>query len=162
MSKDHALPLRVIISRVGEATLAEYGASKSPVDSAEAAHSFWCSVIGGRPDFEGEKEHLVAFLLDAKLRPKGYHIVSIGTLNETVAHPWEVFRPAIPMSAFGVILIHNHPSGDPAPSQADHRITRLMAEAARLLQIQLFDHVIIGEATVGGNAYYSFKESGHL
>lgn len=162
MPKTPFLPLEVIISRVGEPTLAEYGASNSPLDSAESTHAFWCSVILGHPEFENEKEHLVAILLDTKLRPKGYHVVSVGTLNETIAHPREVFRPAILMSAYGLILAHNHPSGDHAPSQADQRMTRQMAEAARLLQIQLIDHVIIGIADGTRQPYFSFREAGYL
>lgn len=162
MPKSPSLPLKVVIARVGEPTAAEYGAAKSPVDSAAAAHDFWCSVIRGRSDFEGEKEHLIAVLLDSKLRPKGYHVVSIGTLNETVAHPREVFRPAILISAYAVILMHNHPSGDPSPSQADRRMTRQMSEVAQLLQIQLLDHVIVGSSEGGRQPYFSFREGGCL
>lgn len=132
------------------------------MDSAAAAYEFWCSVIQARAEHEHEKEHLIAILLDTKLRPKGFHVVSIGTLNETLAHPREVFRPAILMSAYAVILMHNHPSGDPAPSQADHRMTRQMAEAARLLQIQLLDHVVVGDADGGRQPYFSFREAGCL
>jgi len=161
MTKSPALPLKIIITRIGESTLAEYGASKSPVDSAEAAYGFWQSVILAS-DFESEKEHLVAILLDTRLRPKGYHVVSVGSVNETIAHPREIFRPAILVSAYGLILAHNHPSGDPAPSEADRRMTRQMAEAARLLQIQLLDHVVIGDSVGGRRPYYSFRESGCL
>lgn len=162
MPKSQTLPLRIIISRVGESTPAEYGASKSPIDSAEAARVFWQSVIQARDDFESEKEHLVAILLGTKLQPKGYHLVSIGSLSETLAHPREVFRPAIVMSAYGVILMHNHPSGDPGPSQADRRMTRQMSEAAQLLQIQLLDHVIVGSSGSGQQPFFSFREAGYL
>lgn len=160
--KPPSLPLKVVIARVGEPAAAEYGAIKSPVDSAAAAYDFWSSVVQARTDHEHEKEHLIAVLLDTKLRLKGFHVVSVGTLNETVAHPREVFRPAILISAYAVILMHNHPSGDPAPSQADHRMTRQMAEAASLLQIQLLDHVIVGSREEGRQPYFSFREAGVL
>jgi DNA repair protein RadC len=70
--------------------------------------------------------------------------VSLGSVNESIAHPRDVFRPAIIASAYAVIVAHNHPSGDPSPSQSDHSLTRRLAEAAELLQIKLLDHIIIG------------------
>ncbi|MBE2204841.1 MAG: JAB domain-containing protein [Chthoniobacterales bacterium] len=159
MTKFSPLPLRVVINRVGEPTPAQYSASRTPVDSAEAAYRFWLDVVASAPDFEPEKEHLVAILLDTKLRPMAFHLVSTGSLNETIAHPREIFRPAIILAAYGVILAHNHPSGDSAPSQADHRMTRQMSEAARLLQIQLLDHVVTGDAEGGRQPYFSFREA---
>ena len=65
-------------------------------------------------------------------------------MNESIAHPRDIFRPAITSSAYAVIVVHNHPSGDPSPSQSDHSLTRRLAEAAELLQIKLLDHIIIG------------------
>jgi DNA repair protein RadC len=65
-------------------------------------------------------------------------------------------------SAYAVVVLHNHPSGDPAPSAADIRITRMLREAAQLLQINLTDHMILGSPDGGRIPYYSFKEAGHL
>lgn len=88
--------------------------------------------------------------------------VSRGNLNESIAHPREIFRPAIAKGAYAIAVVHNHPSGDPQPSEADRRLTRRLAEAGALLQIPLVDHVIIG-AKIGGNSpYFSFKEAGLL
>jgi DNA repair protein RadC len=83
-------------------------------------------------------------------------------LNESIAHPREVFRPAIISSAYAVIVVHNHPSGDPSPSQSDHSLTRRLAEAAELLQIKLLDHIIIGAPAEGRLPYFSFRETGVL
>ena len=106
------------------------------------------------------RESLRVVLLDTKLQLMRTEEVSSGSLNESTAHPREIFRPAIIHSAYAVILVHNHPSGDPAPSDADHRLTRRLAEAATLLQIRLFDHIIIGTADNGRRPYFSFREAG--
>jgi DNA repair protein RadC len=108
------------------------------------------------------KESLRAVLLDTRYRLLRVEEISLGSISECVAHPREVFRPALVHSAFAVILAHNHPSGDPSPSAADVRMSRQMAEAARILQIRLLDHVIIGAPGHGPLPYYSFKESGVL
>jgi DNA repair protein RadC len=108
------------------------------------------------------KESLRVILLDTKYQLMRVEEVSHGSLNESVAHPREVFRPALIYSAFAIVVVHNHPSGDPAPSDADHRVTRKMAEAAALLQIQLLDHVIIGSGDNGRRPYFSFREAGVL
>ena len=84
--------------------------------------------------------------------------VSVGSMNESIAHPREIFRPAVTYSAFAVIVVHNHPSGDPSPSQTDHSLTRRLAEAAELLQIRLLDHIIIGAPSDSSPGYFSFKE----
>ena len=85
-----------------------------------------------------------------------------GTANATLAHPREVFRIAVRESASAIVCAHNHPSGDPAPSAPDIQITRLLREAARTIDINLLDHVIIGRplADPTGKGYYSFRESG--
>ena len=73
------------------------------------------------------------------------------------------FRPAITYSAYAVIVVHNHPSGDPWPGdQTDHSLTRRLAEAAELLQIKLLDHIVIGAPSDASPGYFSFKEAGVL
>ncbi len=155
------LSLRFTICRVGEAPPADYD-SETTLDSPQAIETFWRTVIAARSDHERDKEHLVAILLNAKLRPLGYHVVAVGSLNECIAHPREIMRPAIVAAAYSFVLSHNHPSGDPTPSLADQRLTRKLHAAAELLEIHLLDHVIIGDAVAGNSAYYSFKESGVL
>jgi len=156
------LPLRIVLSRVGEATLEEYAASRMVLDTPQTIYDFWNSVIHSKPDFEAEKEHLIVLLLDTKLRPKGYHIVAIGSLNECVAHPREIFRPVIVASAYAFVLAHNHPSGDPSPSEADRRLTAKLREGAALLQINILDHVVIGGNEPSRLPYFSFRDAGLL
>jgi DNA repair protein RadC len=108
------------------------------------------------------KESLRVVLLDTRLHLMRVEEVSLGSLSECIAHPREVFRPAIVHSASAVVLAHNHPSGDPTPSAADIQMSRRMAEAARLLQIRLLDHIILGQPSEQRRPYYSFKEAGLL
>ncbi len=90
--------------------------------------------------------------------------VTSGTATTSLAHPREVYREAIRLSASGIICAHNHPSGDPAPSLADLKITRLLRDAAKTVEIDLLGHVIIGRPKSDplGKGYYSFNESGNI
>jgi len=108
------------------------------------------------------RESLRVVLLDTKLQLMRIEEVSHGTLNETSAHPREILRPALIYAAYAFVLVHNHPSGDPTPSDPDRRLTTRLAEAARLLQINLHDHVIIGTAGNGRQPWFSFREMGML
>jgi DNA repair protein RadC len=107
-------------------------------------------------------ESLRVVLLDTRYRLIRVESVSLGSMNESIAHPREIFRPAITYSAYAVIVVHNHPSGDASPSQTDHSLTRRLAEAAELLQIKLLDHIIIGAPSETSPGYFSFKEAGVL
>ncbi|MFV0415311.1 MAG: RadC family protein, partial [Chthoniobacterales bacterium] len=100
-------------------------------------------------------EVLRVVLVDARLRLIRMETISSGSLTETVAHPREILRPALLRSAYGIILIHNHPSGDPNPSSADIRLTKNISEAAELLQIQFVDHLIFGISRGGALPYCS-------
>jgi DNA repair protein RadC len=88
--------------------------------------------------------------------------ISRGTLNESLLHPREAFRGAVARGAHAIVLVHNHPSGHPKPSDADLRVTRGMKDAGALLQIELIDHVILGAPGKDGRAYFSFKNEGLL
>jgi DNA repair protein RadC len=106
-------------------------------------------------------ESLRVVLLDTKLHLMRVEEVFVGTLNESLAHPREIFRPAFLFPAFAIIVVHNHPSGDPRPSDADKRLTRRLRDAADLLRINLQDHVIVGGHSADwAKPYYSFKEAG--
>jgi DNA repair protein RadC len=108
------------------------------------------------------RESLRLILLDTRYHLMRVEEISSGSVNESIAHPRDVFRPALIYSAFAVVVVHNHPSGDPTPSQADHALTRRLREAAELLQIKLLDHIIIGAPAEGQLPYFSFKEMGVL
>ncbi len=107
-----------------------------------------------------DRESLRVVLLNVKQHLIKVVTVSQGSVNETLAYAREIFKPAIVHSACSFILVHNHPSGDPSPSEADLRMTRRLVEAARILQINLLDHIIIGTPAPGRNDYFSFKEAG--
>lgn len=103
------------------------------------------------------KEKFMALLLSTKNHVLATPIISVGTLNASIVHPRELFREAINYNAAVVILAHNHPSGDPTPSQEDISLSRKMVEAGQLLDIAVLDHVIIGDGE-----YVSLKEKGIL
>ena len=110
------------------------------------------------------QEAFYCIYLDRKNHPLGRHMITLGTVNSTVVAPREVFRGAILASASALIVAHNHPSGDPAPSAADVQITRVLRDAAKIIDIDLLDHVIVGDAKADPRSmgYYSFRESGVL
>jgi proteasome lid subunit RPN8/RPN11 len=107
-----------------------------------------------------DREWLRVVLLNAKQQLIKVATVSQGNVNESLVHPREVFKPAIVLSAYSFIMVHNHPSGDPSPSEADMRLTRRILEGSRLLQLHLVDHLIIGMPAPGRSSYFSFKEGG--
>ena len=109
-----------------------------------------------------DRESLRIILLNTRYGLIKVEEVSRGSLNETVAHPREILKPAIVHSAYAYILVHNHPSGDPSPSEADRCLTRDLAEASKLIKINLLDHVILGSSSEFSEPYFSFKEMGLL
>jgi len=137
--------------------LAEERLSRKKIDSPELVVE-----LVGTEMRQLHKESLRVILLDTRYNLIRVEDVSVGSVNESIAHPRDVFRPAVVSSAYAVIVVHNHPSGDPSPSQTDHSLTRRLAEAAELLQIKLLDHVIIGAPSATNPGYFSFKEAGVL
>ena len=118
-----------------------------PDDVVPLLHE-WC---GAR------REHFVGFYLNARNQLLARILVSVGSLSASIVHPREVFEPAIVRGAAGVIVAHNHPSGDPEPSPEDVSVTRRLADAGSLLGIELLDHVVVAE-----RGYVSLKQRGHL
>lgn len=107
-------------------------------------------------------ESLRVILLDPKMHCLKIIEVSKGTTNQTICHPRDILHHAIVNHAHGIILVHNHPTGNPTPSQADLTITEQIKEACQLLQIKLHDHLIIGQASETHPAFYSFRSEGKL
>lgn len=110
------------------------------------------------------QEAFYCVYLDRKNHPLGRHLITLGTATGTLVSPREVFRGAFLANAVGLCVAHNHPSGDPAPSSADVHVTRTLREAAKILQIELLDHVIVGDAKSDpqGRGFFSFREAGYL
>jgi len=102
-----------------------------------------------------KKEHMKLVLLNVKCNLISVEEISVGSLNASIVHPREVFNPAIRKSSASIIMVHNHPSGDPSPSSEDISITARIAEAGKLIGIELVDHIIIGDGK-----YISMKEKG--
>lgn len=131
---------------------------KPVMNRAEIVAEYMGDAVDASPDVES----FWVILLNRKNRALGLHMVTKGTATSALAHPREVFRAAIMASACAIVCVHNHPSGDPAPSAADLQITRQLREAAKTVDIDLLDHVIIGEreADPVGRGFYSFREAG--
>ncbi len=120
--------------------------------SSDVYNAFW-------PDMACERTEVFSCaMVDAKLRLMRTEVISKGTLTASIVHPRESFRPAVRNAASGVIFAHNHPSGDPVPSDEDRRITGRLEEVGGILGIPMLDHVIVGCA----GAYYSFADAGDL
>jgi DNA repair protein RadC len=104
-----------------------------------------------------DKEHFMVLLLDTRGKIVKDEVVSVGTLNSALIHPREIFKSAIKESANSIILVHNHPSGDPNPSEEDRKITEMIVSAGELLSIKVLDHVI-----VGNGKWWSWKDGQNL
>lgn len=116
-----------------------YGPASKLTTSAEVYRSF-----SGR-FARSDREEFLLVPLDGKNRALGFHVVSVGTLTASLVHPREVFKIVLLANAAAIILVHNHPSGDPTPSAEDIAITKRLQEAGDLLGIRILDHVVIGD-----------------
>ena len=146
---EHVPIYTVTLRRSDVAILHDGTTIRSPSDAASLA---WDRLR------EVDREHLLVLLLDTKIRVIGINTVSIGTLDCSLVHPREVFKPAIIGNAASIILAHNHPSGDPMPSHEDRRVTERLVQAGKILGIEVLDHVIVGEQ----NRFASMKEKGMM
>lgn len=127
----------------------------APLDSPELIHDYF-----GPQLRHLTQEQVICATVDSRLRHIGTTVISIGSVTDATAHPRDVLRPVITRGAFGFVLIHNHPSGDPSPSRADERVTQNILEAAKMMQVTFVDHVIIGRASEGRMPFYSFRSAG--
>lgn len=144
----HAIPayrVQLVRDRSVPASRRSYG---SPALAADLFRAY----LG-----DSDREQFVAIFLDTRSQVIGLHLVSVGTVDCCAVSPREVFKAALLCNAAAVVLAHNHPSGDPHPSETDVAITRALQRAAELLEIPVLDHVIVGEP-----GYASFLELGIL
>lgn len=124
---------------------------------ARDAVAYWRRHIARAAWFNPDCECTAVILLNSRRRMTGHHIVSVGGLTEAMAGPREVFRAAVIAGAHSVLLMHNHPSGEPEPSGGDLITTGILRRAAVILGIPLLDHVIVGRGK-----HFSFLEQGRL
>ena len=114
-------------------------------ETPEQAAAYWRLHIETHPYFNPECECFAVLLLNTRKRVKGHCLVSIGTMDTVLVHPREVFRTAIISSAASIALMHNHPSMDSTPSEADIKVTRDLIRAGQLLKIEVLDHIVMGK-----------------
>jgi DNA repair protein RadC len=146
----------VSFSVVREGTEENGNAGKHPVLSEPVA----VAALARQIIADDAKEHFWALLLNSQNRLVAAHEVSTGTLSASLVHPREVFAPALRiMGIASIVLVHNHPSGDPTPSPEDLSLTRQLVDGAKLLDLRIHDHVIIGNGTA---AYVSLASRGDL
>jgi DNA repair protein RadC len=113
-------------------------------ETPNQAADYWRLHIASHPYFDPERECFVVLFLNVRKRVKGHQLVTIGTMDTMLVHAREVFRAAIVSCASVIVLMHNHPSGDHTPSEADIKVTRDLIRAGQLLKIEVLDHIIIG------------------
>ncbi len=167
------------VKAIGQATLEELSQIRG-IGLAKAAQIKACFELGKREDLDSEdlvpfdiknpeavvkavrasikdkaKEHFKLILLNSRNKILYISSISTGTLTTSLVHPREVFKDAIVHSAASVVLAHNHPSGDPEPSEDDLKITKKLVESGKILGIEVMDHIVIGK-----NNFYSFREKG--
>ena len=126
-------------------------------DTPRRIVDYWRLHVATQPQFDPERECMTVLLLNTRRRVKGHQVIAIGTLDSVIIHAREVYRSAIIAAAHSIALVHNHPSGNPEPSEADLRITKDIARAGQLLKIELLDHIVIGHAS-----HASLREMGYL
>jgi len=126
---------------------------EDPIHAVE----YWRRNIATADWYCSDRECFVVILLNSKMRILGHHLVAIGSLDSVYVQPREVFRAAIIAACHSVVIGHNHPSGDPTPSDADLRVTRELARAGEMLRILIIDHVVIGRPH-----HVSLKQAGYF
>lgn len=136
----------------------------SDCKSPENVVSLWEKGPATADWFDEDKECIVVFSLNTKLKCTGFFLIALGSLNECTARISEILRPLVVNNSHSFIFSHNHPSGDPTPSIADIELTRRLNEASRIMGIRLQDHVIIGKKNHIPNhsGFFSFRENGHI
>ena len=122
-------------------------------DTPERAAEYWRLHVRTNPYFNPECECFVILLLNTRRRVKGHQLLTIGTMDTILVHPREVFRAAVIASAAAVVLMHNHPSGEATPSEADIRVTRDLIRAGQLMKIEVLEHVIMGRPYQSGRVW---------
>ncbi len=137
---------------LGRRTLTRAGGERVQLATPRAVAEYLLPLYGGQP-----VEQFGVVLLDTKRRVLRTRVLSIGTLDASVIHPRDVFREATAANAAGIVLFHNHPSGDPEPSDDDEVLTHRLVAAGVLMGINVVDHVILGDVR-----YYSLWEKGKL
>src|SRR5688572_31829813 len=107
---------------------------------------------------DADKEHFLLLVMNNKNRVNGFKVISTGSLTASLVHPREVWRAALNLCAAAVVFVHNHPSGDPAPSPEDQEITHRLKQTADVLGIRVLDHIVLGD----NGRFFSFNDKGWM
>jgi DNA repair protein RadC len=126
-------------------------------DTPEKLVDYWRGFIEKNPYHNPDAECFVVVMLNTRRKIKGHHVVTHGTKDTLLVSPAEAFRAAVIANAAAVVLMHNHPSGEASPSEADIKVTRDMIRAGQLLKVEVLDHVIIGRGQ-----FQSLRTLGHF
>ena len=141
--------------------LQETALDNPTTDTPEAIEKYLRARLPASLRWNPDTENFIVVLMNTRKVPIGFEIISNGTLDTLLVHAREVFKPAIVLGAAAIILAHNHPSGDPSPSEADIRVTRELIRAGQLLKIEVLDHIILGTVTESrSKGYSSLRELG--
>ena len=133
------------------------------VDTPERAVEYWKQNIINADWYDESKEALVVLVLNTRRRIIGHNLVTLGNLDSCSVQPREVFRPVIVAAGSACILLHNHPSKDSTPSDADNKVTRDLIRAGQLLKIEILDHVIVGSpGSEQPKPFTSLRELGYF
>jgi len=122
----------------------------------------WHALLIGCSVFESTREQAFAILLNTRRRLIGVHLIAVGSVDTLLITPSQVFRAAVAANASAIILIHNHPSGDPSPSDGDINVTRTLIKAGSILKVELLDHIVIGTEESTPVSYKSLRELGYF
>jgi DNA repair protein RadC len=126
-------------------------------DNPPSVYEYWMANVATHPYFNPDCECFVVLLLNTRRKAVGPALISVGLLDTILVHPRETFRAAVTAGASAIVLMHNHPSGDPGPSEGDIKITENMVRAGQMMKIQVLDHVI-----VGAGEYKSLRALGYF
>lgn len=137
--------------------LRELAPNRPLCSTPQEAADYWRQYVATEPRFSPDHETMVVLMLDTRRKIRGHMVCSQGTLDTILVHPRDIFRAAIVDSAAAIIVMHNHPSGEPSPSEADIKVTRDLIRAGQLLKIELLDHVIMGQ-----DKHASLRELGYF
>jgi len=133
------------------------GYSKNKIKNAQAVAEIFRAILNAENQIDQDKEHFWTVGLNQNNGIKYIELVSLGTLNASLVHPREVFRMAIFEGTAALLLVHNHPSGNPIASEDDHKIVRQISEAGKIIGIKIMDSII-----VAGDQHFSWQEQGLL
>lgn len=133
------------------------------LDNPEALVEYLTAQLPGSVAYQPDVENLICVHLTVRKKPITWNVISHGIHDTLLVHPGNVFRTACLLNSAAIVVAHNHPSGDPTPSEADVKVTRDLIRAGQLMKIEVLDHVILGRATEDRpKAYASLRELGYF